>query len=461
MGLGRLGGGVATAKWFARHGARVTVTDLRARRELTSSLRALGRTARHMRLVLGRHDLRDFRTHDIVAVNPAVRRESPYLAAAKRAGSELVNDAKIFFDLVPNPIVAVTGTRGKTTTTNWIAHLLRGRYPRVRAAGNTPEMPLLSLIDTLRTHRDPAVVELSSWQLERIGRARRGPDVALITNLYRDHLNRYPRMESYARAKANLFRRQSAAQAVILNAENPWTRFFLRQRPRSRVYFFSLKPLPKNRDGIYVSRGCIRFKEEKKSAEVLGRRATRALAPLGRHNLQNLLGAMLAAHLMGATWRETRARLRNLPAVPFREEIVVARKNLTVVNDTTATSPDGTIAALDRFRDRDLILIAGGTDKELEFAGWARAVKRRVRPERLFLLEGSATEKMVRALSAARYFKGSYPQLFATFPEIIKAVKRKVRQSGAPVVLFSPGAASFEKFKNEFDRGRKFNLYWR
>lgn len=485
MGLGKLGGGVATTKWLVKHGAKVTVTDLRTKRDLASSIRALGAAAgkarpvrnlarakrarraprraisNEVKFVLGKHRAEDFRRNDLIVVNPAVPRESPYLTIARKAGREITNDAKIFFDLVANPTVAVTGTRGKTTTTNWLAHLAKGIHRGVAAAGNTPEMPLLALIDRLKNKKTPAALELSSWQLELLGEARRAPDVAVITNFHPDHLNRYRGMRDYARAKANIFKRQTPAQALILNADDAWTPFFLREKPRGKAYFFSLKPLPKNRDGIFISGGRAFFKESAKRTAVLGPREVRPLAALGNHNLQNLLAAMLTAHFLGITWREIRKRIAALPQIPFRQEFIVKRKNLTVVNDTAATSPDGTIAALERFKNKNLILIAGGTDKKLEFGGWARAVKRRVKPERLFLLGGSATKKMVRALRRIGYFKQSYPQLFEKLPSLIRAVKKKARQSTPSFVLFSPGAASFEKFKNEFDRGRKFNLYWR
>ncbi|MFH1161754.1 MAG: UDP-N-acetylmuramoyl-L-alanine--D-glutamate ligase [Candidatus Jorgensenbacteria bacterium] len=466
MGLGVLGGGVATTKWFVKHGAKVTVTDLRTRRELAVSIRALGTSAKKVKFVLGHHRPGDFKTHDLIVVNPAVPRESKFLKIARRAGNDITNDAKIFLDLVRNPVVAVTGTRGKTTTTNWIAHFMKGRHLSAVAAGNTPEMPLLSVIDRLVSTKIPAVVELSSWQLEQVDRARRGPDIAIITNLYPDHLNRYRGMNDYARAKANIFARQKKTQSLILNAEDEWTPFFLKRKLKSATYFFSLKPLPGNRDGIYLSHNRVlsNFRKSdfrKLKTEVLNARAVRAFAPQGTHNLRNLLAAMLAAHLLGIPWPEIRRRIPTLPQIPFRQEFIVTRKHLTVVNDTAATSPDGTIAALARFKNKNLILIAGGTDKKLEFNGWARAVKRRVKPERLFLLGGSATKKMVRALRRVGYFGKSYPQLFEELPSLIRAVKEKVRQDTSSFVLFSPGAASFEKFRNEFDRGRKFNLYWR
>jgi UDP-N-acetylmuramoylalanine--D-glutamate ligase len=461
VGLGVLGGGLATTKWFLRRGAEVTVTDLRTRTALATSIRGLGKDAERIRFVLGRHDVEDFRAHDLVVVNPAVPRESPFLAVAKRAGRSIVNDASIFFDEVKGPVVAVTGTRGKTTTANWIAHCLG-----VRAGGNSSaDRPLLKLLDTTK-RGVPIVVELSSWQLELVGRSGRAPDVALITNIHRDHMNRYGSMAAYARAKANIFKHQTGSQRVIMNAENPWTPFlmklFVEWRTKSRPYFFSRAPLARNRNGAFVDRGAIYVRENGRVHVVVPRELYERCALWGTHNIENLLATLLAAHFAGVPWATLRTRIRTLPQVPFRQETVLSRKGLAVVNDSAGTSPDATIVALRRFSvDRTrIVLLAGGTDKNLDFRDWAHVVARTIPPCDLLLLEGTATKKMISALRRIGYFKKEEPRVFAGLPAMLRAA-RKDLQRQATTVLFSPGAASFEKFKNEFDRGEKFNLYCR
>ncbi|MDO8470342.1 MAG: UDP-N-acetylmuramoyl-L-alanine--D-glutamate ligase [bacterium] len=478
MGLGVLGGGVATTRWFLKRGDRVTVTDLRSRAKLAPSIRALGKGAKRVRFVLGRHRLADFRTNNIIVANPAVPRGSPYLAAARLAGKQVVNDAHIFLDEFEGPLIAVTGTRGKTTTVNWIAHLMRGAYPGLLAGGNSSaDMPLLKLLDDSALAEGspviPAVVELSSWQLELVRGARRAPDVAVITNLYPDHLNRYHNIRAYAAAKANIFRDQTQDQALILNADDAWTPFFLKRKPRSRVFFISLKPLPKSKRGIYVNGGTVFARLTAGSTErVLSRAALATLASWGDHNIRNLLTTLLAGRLAGVSFRSLSTRLSSLPTVPLREEVIHQDRHLTVVNDSAGTSPDATTAALRRFQKSRIILLAGGTDKELTFGEWAKAVKHHVPPERLLLLEGSATKKMVVALRCIGYFRKSAPQVFTTLPAMVRAAWKPTTDpprltSGRveagnrqpTTILFSPGAASFEKFKNEFDRGRKFTAY--
>ncbi|HEY4524110.1 MAG TPA: UDP-N-acetylmuramoyl-L-alanine--D-glutamate ligase [Candidatus Paceibacterota bacterium] len=452
MGLGTLGGGVATTRWFVKHGAMVTVTDLRDAAALKSAVKALGKISKKVKFVLGRHDERDFKENDVVSVNPAVPRESKFLDIAKKAGKTLTNDAQIFFNEVKNPVIAITGTRGKTTTANWTAHFLGSGG---MMGGNTPEAPLLYLLDKAK-NKKTVVVELSSWQLELLPGARRAPDVALITNLYPDHLNRYKSIRDYALAKSNIFASQNANQALILNADSQWTGFFLGQKPKSRIYFFSLKPLPKNQNGIFIRSGRIYFGENKKYEVVLLADKLRDFYKRGEHSVQNLLSAMLVAHLAGLSWTKIRPKISSLPDVSFREEIVTNRKNLLVVNDSAATSPDATIAAVKRFGTPHTFLISGGTDKKLEFKEFATAIKKYIKPANLFLLNGSATQKLVQSLKKIHY-AGEF-KIYEDLEGILKDIKTAVAAYRKAVVLFSPGAASFEKFKNEFDRGMRFNL---
>ena len=256
VGLGGFGGGVATMKWLAKQGAILTVTDLRTRAELGDSIRALGSVSKKIKLVLGEHRLQDFKNSNLIVVGPGVKLiGNNFLATAKKKGIPIVNDLLLFLENAKNPIVAITGTRGKTTTTNWTAHFLRAKYKKMKASGNSSNDAFLKLLLRLaEDKKTPAVLEISSFQLEGISTnllqdnsvelSGRGPDVAVITNLYRDHLNRHETMRNYALAKANIFKNQTKKQALILNYDNPWTRFFLSQKPKAKVFFISLYKNP-------------------------------------------------------------------------------------------------------------------------------------------------------------------------------------------------------------------------
>ena len=436
MGLGLLGGGLATTKWLVKHGAKVTVTDLRTKKELVDSIKALGSAAKRITFVLGKHREADFKNNEIIVVNPGVPRESPYLAIARKHGARLENEASLFFQYCKNPIIAVTGTRGKTTTVNWIQYLLKQKFPKAKLAGNSSDQPMLGILDGL-DGKTPIVVELSSWQLELLNQSGKGPKIAVITNVYRDHMNRYRTIADYASAKANIFKDQKKGNFLILNKRNDWTKFFLKKfsgwKTSSKVLYSSVKT------GI----------DERKFSEIYG-----------PHNLENFKTAFLAAKLAGVPVLKLRQAAWRLPQIKFREEVIFKSPKLMIVNDTTATSPDGTIAALKRFSKENIILIAGGTDKNLEYGKWAQLVKQYTTQEQLYLLNGSATKKMVAALGKINFFKNNQPQIFENLPDILRSIKKlKVKSLKLRVILFSPGAASFEKFRNEFDRGEQFNKY--
>ncbi|MDP1706403.1 MAG: UDP-N-acetylmuramoyl-L-alanine--D-glutamate ligase [bacterium] len=448
MGLGVLGGGLATAKWLVNQGAKVTVTDLRSRAELTNSIKKLGPAGKKISFVLGRHRLVDFQNNEVIVVNPAVRRESEFLKASRKAGRILTNDARIFFDSVTNPIIAVTGTRGKTTTTNWIAHLLKGKYPKVVAAGNSSDIALLDLAARLSDKKMPLVIELSSWQLEFLNDSQKGPDIAVITNIYPDHLNRYKNVRDYALAKANIFKSQRADQFLILNKDNNWTKFFLTKKIKAGICFSSSR----NRKIIF----------DKKNILPAGF-LNKSILEKGEHNVANLLAAVAAVRLFGLNWLEIKNRIKNLPAISYRQEIVLKKNNLAIINDSAGTSPDAVMAAIDRFRKQGRVfLITGGTDKNLIFNDLAKKIKENINPTDLFLLNGSATKKLLKELEKMHYFKNQPIRLFEDLGNLLKTANlyfgKKVSAKERKFLVFSPGAASFEKFKNEFDRGDKFNL---
>jgi UDP-N-acetylmuramoylalanine--D-glutamate ligase len=451
MGLGLHGGGVATSKWLIKHGARVSATDMRSEHQLRDSLHALRHTP--IRFILGQHREEDFMSHDMIIVNPAVPRESPYLRIARRNNKRLENDTSLFFRYIKNPTIAVTGTRGKTTTTLWIAELLKKKYHNVRPSGNTPENALLKEFERINGKHVPAVVELSSWQLEFLPVAKRAPHIAVITNLFPDHLNRYHGMKDYANAKANIFRDQKKSDIVILNFDNLWFRFFARKKHKSQLFVVSTHPLPLRYQGIYLREGRAILRIKKKETEIVP--INTFSEHFGAHNLENLLIALLAVRLFDPSIKVGERDILKLKGPRMREEIIVDTKRLRVVNDSCATSPDGTIAALNRFWDDNAVLIAGGTDKELQFAELAQVIAKNVPTNRLVLLEGSATENLLRELRRLNY---RAPKPKKNLRGCVVTTQKFVYGNSSKVTLiFSPGAASFEKFLHEFDRGEQFN----
>lgn len=446
VGLGILGGGVATAKFLLKNGATLSITDKRQSKILNDSISLLPKDISY---TLGSHIKKDFKIADIIVANPAVPRYGEWIKYAEKLGKIIYNDFTLFLFSFANQgrnLIAVTGTRGKTTTTLWIHHFLKGSV----IGGNIPESGPLKIINK---HGNPFVLETSSFQLEYVTKGLFGPHIALITNLYQDHLNRHKTMKEYARVKANIFINQSENDYLVLNLKNTHTKEFLRLKPKSQILFFSTSVLPKNKNGIYVSSGRI-------YTSIKGRKTFVTKSPFDTDFLnENLMGALLVAYLYKKTWKSILPRIKNLPQAPMRREIIINRKNLIVINDSAGTSPDATIALLDSCRKtskREKILITGGTDKQLDFRKWAKVVSTSILPEKLLFLEGSATNKMIKELGRLNFFKKIPPSVAPNLKEIIKET---TLAKGKKLILFSPSSASFDKFKNEFDRGKQFTKH--
>lgn len=488
FGLGILGGGVETAKFLLKKGVKLTVTDSKSKEHLAPSISKL---PKNISYTLGRHKDTDIKNADAIIFNPGVAYESEWVKKALKMKKEVYNDFSLFLSVLKEKkeipkYIAVTGTRGKTTSTTWIHHFLSGSV----VGGNMPENGLLKIV---KLSTSLFALELSSFQLEFVQKGSLAPKVAVITNLYRDHLNRYKKMEKYAKAKANIFLNQTTEDFLVLNADSEWSTFFLKQKPKAKVYWFSLKPLSKGKKGMYLNGDRLVWRETKDV--VVGTSPFKDVA----HNA-NLLTALTASYLYTNSWQELFGKIDTLPQVPIRQEVIFESKILKVVNDGAATSPDATVALLDAYKGvpkADKVLITGGTDKALEYDLWAKKVAKEIDPDNLFLLSGSATLKMIKALTKENYWlnrtkkvrspdqskidlgKKMNPRIFDNYQEILKAIapddcdsceccdtglvvsKKFSNDVSQPKesqlhILFSPSAASFEKFKNEFDRAQKF-----
>jgi UDP-N-acetylmuramoylalanine--D-glutamate ligase len=475
MGLGVHGGGLGIARWLRRHGARVTVTDLRDQHALASSIEILertylqevGRRGKHamhrIRYVLGSHPEELFTKADMVIRNPAVPREHALLALAKKHGVPVESDISLFFMLCPFPITAISGTKGKTTTTMLIAAMCKEMDKRTVIGGNIRISPLDSLDRLLTISKKknakpvPVVLELSSWQLEGLEPHRMSPHVGVLTMIAEDHLNRYRDMADYAAAKEIAVAYQGKDDIAVLGADNTWTAAIGRGQGQvadapnagTRMWY-SVKKLPAGADGCVIEKGKIILKHGGRRVVVA---PVSSIGLLGGHNRANILAAVAAAHVMGVPLASIRKVIRTFRGVPYRLETVAIRRGIRFVDDTTATAPDASIAAINTFKGRKkhIVLIAGGADKSLTFDAWAKAVK--VGVKHLVLFDGAATEKMEVALGKVG---AQAPRAGARSMReaLIEAMNHATR---GDIVLLSPGCASFGLFKNEFDRGDQFN----
>ena len=409
---------MGVARFLAERGAHVTVTDLSSAEQLTASLDALADLP--ITYVLGQHREEDFRSADLVVRNPAVPRHSPYLQVATAAGVPVVMEMTLFFAECPSrKIIGVTGTKGKTTTTLLLAAIVREHGWPLVVAGNLRR----SALETLpRIEPDSWVVlELSSWQLEGLIPLQRSPHVAVITNIMPDHLDRY----------AELCRVCTEQGPHLALAAAGGLRRAQRRQPAGA---------PTGRGG-YRARGVVR-------SGVGGARVGGSAHLYGAHNRANVAAATVAARVLGIPAGVIDRAVAAFPGVPHRLETIREFEGVRYINDTAATMPDAMLAALAAM-DRPTVLIAGGSDKGLDFDGVCAAVQG---PGSMVtgvvLLAGTATPKV--AAACGEKVIGEAGDLAAAL-----ATARAAAEPGS-VVLLSPGCASFGMFASEFDRGERF-----
>ncbi len=468
MGLGLNGGGSGMALWLLRHGAKVTVTDLKDQHALASSIATLERAfirATHrgdkrlfhrFTYVLGRHREEDFRDADIVIKGPGVPNGNPFIVVAEKAGVPVETDVSLFFLLCPFPVIGITGTRGKSTTTSLVADMCR-RHDRRAVVGGNIRISVMDGLDKLLAiskrrgaKAPPIAFELSSWMLEGLEPHHRSPHIAAITNILPDHLNRYRNMAHYATTKVGIIRYQDKGDVAVLNADDARV-VAAAKRTKAQVRWCSAKPLAKGRDGGFLKNGNLMLRDDGRDILLVPRNALRVP---GSHNAMNAVMAAVIAHAAGVPLQHIRGAIRAFKGIPGRIETVAIKGGVTFVNDTTATSPDGVIAALDALAEGGnrgrIILIGGGTDKNLVFGEWAKEVRKRV--AHLVLFDGTATVKMEAALRKAGGFAATVGA--RDMGEAVR-IAAGLAQKG-DTVLLSPGCASFGLFINEFDRGDRF-----
>ena len=462
MGLGRYkqGSGLGAAKWLIRHGAQTIITDLKDEEELEESMDLVmhwyeeyrkqmpDRTIYQPIFVLGEHRKSDFIDVDVVVQNPGVPSESEFIQEAKKNNVAIESDVSLFFRYCPYPIIAVTGTKGKTTTTKLIGEILKEVDAKAVIAGNINVSPLEHIDEILkRGEPTPIVLELSSWMLESLPGAfqemGKGPDISVLTNIYPDHLNRYHSFGDYIHSKEIIFEWQSKDQYTVLNYDHPIVQE-MENGVDGRLFWFSRTDM--EHDGCFVQGEKIVYKNAQSTEEII---AVNDLGLKGEHNLENILSAVCAARLANVPVQSIAKVLREFKGVSDRQELVREVDEITYINDTTATNPDAVIAALKHFgADSDVILIAGGQDKKMEYEKLAEEIVKTCK--HVILFEGDAS-KMIEDLIAGRV------PVESNVSSMEMAVnKAKAVSAVGDIVILSPGAASFNMFKNEFDRGEQF-----
>jgi UDP-N-acetylmuramoylalanine--D-glutamate ligase len=435
MGLGRFGGGLDSVIFAVNAGAKVLATDLAKPEELSKTLKQLEGLAVEYRL--GEHRTEDFTTADVIIANPAVPPENRFLAAAHKAGVTITSQVELFFQLCPAPIIGITGSNGKSTTTSLIYHLLSAgagqkqkiAYNTVWLSGNIGDRPLLGMLDQIRPD-DLVILELSSFQLEQLGRIAAAPQVAVITNLTPNHLDRHGTFEAYCAAKELLFSNQKCSP------DNPCVSIFNTEDPVSRGWYEKYKSCPGRISAV--------FNPDDVPADI-----AKAFTLVGRANRANLAAALKIAGHFGVAKDRIIAAVATFQSLPDRLQFVAETNGIRWYNDSKATTPISTIAALEGIEEPK-ILIAGGYDKHLPFDELGKVIARRVKA---VVLLGQTAQKIQSAIQNA----GGTNVILQHADSMPQAVKlcRKLAIPG-DVVLMSPACASWDMFENYQQRARIF-----
>jgi UDP-N-acetylmuramoylalanine--D-glutamate ligase len=438
LGKGRTASGLA--RFLVSSGARVTITDAKTREQLAEGIGRIGDTP--VELVLGpSSDDAALADAEYVFVINGVRPRSATILRALQRHIPVLTEISLFFRLCPATIVGVTGTKGKTTTTTMIGRIL-ARGPRRVVVGGNIGRAIIQELDTL-TRDDIVVLELSSFQLETLGRS---PHVAVVTNIGEDHLDHHGTRENYIAAKRNIVAWQGANDVAVLNLDDPTT-MAIHTGASSMVRGFSLDLHPRH-GGYLDSDGRLVLTDGDRHTPLLS--ASELRVP-GRHNVANALAAAIVGDVFDIPADVIGAELRSFEGVARRLETVAESDGVLWVNDSASTTPDATIKALDAF-DRPAVVILGGVGKGADFSELARVLVRRARAA---VLIGTAAEEIAGALDVAGAERAGLTVERARSLEDAVAASRRLAQRG-DVVLLSPACASFDMFSSADERGDRF-----
>jgi len=442
MGLGRFGGGIDVVKFVHKASAEVTVTDLLSKDKLTESINQL-KDYQGINFHLGGHQKSDFENADIIIANPAVPHDNEFLQIARKNKKLVTSQIEIFFQLCPAKIIGITGSSGKSTTAALTFHLLRNSISgrKVYLTGNIGNQPMLCLLDKIKP-RDLVVMEISSFQLEQLSNIKKAPHISLLTNLAPNHLDRHKTFENYCSAKENIFKYQKLDEnnlsVSIFNAEdkiaNQWYEKY------------------KNDTG----RICQKFSEDDITDDIKN-----CFKLPGRANLANLAAAVAIAKHFGIDEDRIKKALPSFKALPHRLQFVAEKNGICWYNDSKATTPESTIAAIASF-DKPIILIAGGYDKNVSFDSLGLEIVKRAKAAILIGRTAPKIASAIRNLSGGALAKTD-TQYASRNTKIIVAdsmadavAKAHGLAESGDIVLLSPACASYDMFDNYEHRGREF-----
>lgn len=425
--VGAARSGIAAARFLAARGARVTLNDVGTGLDLNLDF--------DVNVVTGSHPDVLFENADLIVVSPGVPLAIPPFTRARARGIPIIGEVELATRFIKGRLVGITGSNGKTTTTALTGHLLERSGIPVQVGGNIGT-PLISLVDT-STDETFTVIEMSSFQLEAVDTMHLS--AAALLNITPDHLDRYESMDSYASAKGNIFRNQTADDVAVLNADDERVVALGDLSGAEKLYFSRKRQLEA---GIFLDGGRVVLVEDEGHTELIRREEIRLK---GDHNLENVMTALGLGLACGADPEAMRNAVSDFPGVEHRLEYVATIRGVDFYNDSKATNVDAAIKALESF-NVPVVAILGGKDKGSDYAPLGPLLEKRSKE---VILIGAATEKIAAALKGAVDLTRANSMSDA----VLKAFEAAHPGS---VVLLAPACASFDMFDNYEHRGRVF-----
>ena len=429
VGLARTG--VSLSRFLAARGARVTVTDMKSAEQLAEHIAALAGIP--ISRQLGYHDDATFTGSDLIVVSPGVPMELPQLVLARKAGVEIVSEIELASRFISAPLVAITGTNGKTTTTTLAGEIFKGNGYSTFVGGNIGT-PLIECAATLGII-DQVVAEISSFQLEWIVCFH--PDVAVLLNLSEDHLDRYPSYQAYVEAKLRIFENQTESDFAVVNRDDAlvWEHA---QQLTAQLFPFSRKQ--ELAEGIFYRDGVVTWRHNGREESF----PTAAIRLQGVHNLENIMAAIASTLLLGCRPDETFEVVQGFESLQHRMEFVRQVNGVSYFEDSKATNVGSVEKALESFSE--ITLIAGGKDKGGSYTPLAALVQERVRH---LVLIGEAADRMKAELGEL-----TDTRLAATMEEAVRMAAEITTAGGT--VLMSPACSSFDMFRDYEERAQRY-----
>jgi len=434
-------------RYLVQASAEVTVLDQKKPELLEKYLRQISDLT--LQYQLGPEYLSNLDGQDVVFLSPGIPRNLPPIQAAKKKGVRFSSELQLFFSLNKSPVIGVTGSSGKTTTTTLIGEML-ARFRPTRVGGNIGRPPL-SFLSELKKETW-IVLELSSFQLQNLGHS---PHIAVVTNVTPNHLDIHSSMEEYIDAKSEVLKNQSHNDFAVLNWDNDITRSMVEQVKGECFFFSRLCQLER---GAYLKGDelVLAIKDTDQSGDSVEHICYRNdLTLLGEHNLENVLAAALTARLAGAPMGIITTVIKEFKGVEHRLEPVRELGGVRYYNDSISTTPTRAVAGLSAI-DAPIILIAGGYDKRLPFDEFAEVAAERCRAVYLFGATARQIEEAFNQVKRLRKKQRGFPQIkLVSNLEVAVKLAKNIAVPG-DVVLLSPACASYDMFRNFEERGALF-----